>query len=69
MSDLGEKPLVVDQVIVICKGCKGERLYYPKPNLIGAAAVKQWLDTKPTRCICGAGTCDVKLRLKQDPPL
>jgi hypothetical protein len=65
-GELGEKDkLRVDQVVLIYKGCQGERLYYPKPVLVGALMVKQWIDTKATRCVCGAETCDVKLRLEK----
>ena len=60
--------LRVDQITLICKGCKGERLYYPKPVLVGAAAIKEWLDTKPGSCCCGADKCDAKLRLEKGSP-
>jgi hypothetical protein len=59
-------PIRVDQVILICQGCKAERLFYPKPILVGAAAIKAWLDAKPTRCQCGATHCDAKMRLVKD---
>lgn len=66
MSDASDQErLRIDQVILICKGCKGERLYYPNPVLVGALAVKEWLDTKASRCMCGADKCDAKLRIEK----
>ncbi len=62
-----DAPIEVDQIVLICNGCKGERLFYPNPPLVGAAAVDVWLKTKTTRCCCGAATCDARLRLKAAP--
>jgi hypothetical protein len=60
-----QKRLVVDQITVICNGCKTERLFYPDRPLVGAEELIDWMKTKATACSCGAGTCDVKARLKE----
>lgn len=61
---VAEQRIIVDHVIVVCKGCRGERTYYPDANLTGAQALIAWIDTKLTPCACGAETCDVKAHLK-----
>ncbi len=56
--------IVVDHLILVCKGCRQERTIYPDVPLIGAQEVIEWIKTKPTRCLCGATHCDVKLHIK-----
>lgn len=56
--------IVVDHVILICKGCRQERTIYPDIPLVGAEQLIEWMKTKATRCACGATHCDVKAHLK-----
>ena len=56
----------IDKIVLVCKGCQGERLYYPNPVLTSAEAAKAWLDTVPGRCCCGAETCNAKLHLMKE---
>jgi hypothetical protein len=55
--------IVVDHLILICKGCFQERTIYPDVPFIGAAECAEWLKTKPSRCICGATHCDVRMHI------
>lgn len=57
--------IAIDQIILICNGCKGERLFYPNPLLDDIEKIKEWLNKKPTRCICGTEKCDAKMRIKK----
>lgn len=65
MSDEEKRvvPLVVDYVILVCNGCRGQRRLDCDPFLVGAEALIAWMKTKPTACPCGAPTCDVKAHL------
>lgn len=56
--------LVVDEITLICSGCRSERVVELPEPLRGSAAVIHWLETGPTPCGCGAKTCDVKCRLR-----
>jgi len=60
------EPIEIDHIIVVCKGCKGERTFFPDRPLRGAKELIEWLDSKPTRCGCGATHCDVKAHLKSN---
>lgn len=63
-ADLGKRPFIVDEIILICKGCQGERRFPQNPHLRSAEEVIQWLQTKAEQCPnCNATTCDAKLRL------
>lgn len=64
MTEPIEEPVVVDHIIVVCKGCGGERTVYPDRPIRGAAELVDWIKTKPTACPCGALTCDLKCHLK-----
>jgi hypothetical protein len=63
MSDGQSPPIEIDYIIIVCKGCRGERTIYDVP-LHGAQELIEWLKTKPTRCGCGADTCDIKAHVK-----
>ena len=54
----------IDHIILVCKGCRGERTIYPDRPLYGADELIEWMKTKPTACGCGATHCDVKAHLK-----
>jgi hypothetical protein len=64
----GAKPqrLIIDHIIIVCKGCHRERTVYPDRTLIGAEAFIQWtkIDLGNHRCPCGATHCDIKAHLK-----
>jgi hypothetical protein len=60
-----EKRLVVDQITLICNGCKAERVFYPDRAIVGAEELDAWMKTEVTACACGAPSCDVKCRLKE----
>jgi hypothetical protein len=63
---MGEKPMEIDQITLICNGCRSERVFYPDVPIVGAEQLIQWIKTKPTPCSCGARTCDAKCRLKEE---
>lgn len=57
--------MVVDHIIVKCKGCGGERTFYPDANLIGAEGLLEWMKTKiPEGCDCGSRVADIKAHVK-----
>lgn len=56
----------IDQITLVCTSCKCERLYYPNPPLTSALAFDTWIKTKATRFVCGAETCNAKLRLANE---
>lgn len=58
----------IDHVILVCKGCGGERRIDLDKPLTTAEEVKRWIDTRPTPCGCGASHCDVKLHLASELP-
>ena len=60
----------VDYIIIVCKGCKRERTAHPDKPLTSAQEVKDWIDNHlpAFACICGAKTCDLKLRLAKEGP-
>ena len=55
------KPFIVDEITLICNGCRGERVFPLAERIRSAEALITW--TKATACPCGAATCDVKARL------
>jgi hypothetical protein len=57
------KPFIVDEITLICKGCQGERVFPLAERIRSAKALITWMKTKATACPCGAATCDVKARL------
>lgn len=58
------KPIVIDHIIIVCKGCRQERTVYPDAPLRGAEALANWMQTRLTPCTCGAATCDIKAHLQ-----
>lgn len=58
------QPLIVDHVIIICKGCSRERTVWPDAPLVGAQQVRQFVDAGIPPCGCGARYCDLKLHVK-----
>lgn len=62
---MSDTPIEIDHVIIVCKGCKGERTVHPDRPLRGAAEVIEWIKTKPTACACGATHCDLKMHHKE----
>lgn len=65
--DKSNAPIEIDHIILVCKGCRGERTIYPDVPLRGAEQLIAWMKTKPTRCACGATHCNVKAHLKDVP--
>ena len=64
MSELGERPFVVDHVIVVCKGCGSERRFNHDPPLRSAQEFVAWHRSGAVeRCGCGAPTADMKLHI------
>lgn len=61
--------LIIDHIIIICKGCKRERTVWPDAPLVGAAQIKKFVDTGIPPCGCGAKLCDLKMHVKGDPDL
>jgi hypothetical protein len=61
--------LEFDQIILVCKGCGGERSFYPDVALKGANELIEWMKTKAYACPCGATHCDVKAHMKGNPCL
>jgi len=55
--------IVIDEVIVICKGCSGERTVRPPKPLVGADEVHRWIQQGVPPCACGATHCDLKMHL------
>jgi hypothetical protein len=55
--------IVVDHLIVVCKGCRIERTIYPDVPLVGSDALISWMSNIEP-CSCGAKTCDVKAHLQ-----
>lgn len=63
-SEAGNRPFIVDQVALICKGCRAERAFDLDPHFRSAEEVIGWLKTVPTPCPnCDSRMCDAKLRL------
>lgn len=60
------QPLIVDHVIIICKGCKRERIVWPDAPLVGAAQIKQFTDAGIAPCGCGAMKLHIKEEAKPD---
>ena len=68
--------MTVPDLMMICKGCGGERMVYFDPPLVGAPELIEWLEGRtppdrhpgPTPCRCGAKTCDVRIRMPLEPP-
>lgn len=56
--------LEIDHILVVCNGCHGVRKFVPDAPLIGADALIEWMKTQPTKCSCGALTCDIKAHMK-----
>lgn len=68
MTDAGspetaQGSVVIDEIIVVCKGCRGERRMKPKEPLVGAKAVIAWIEQGVPPCTCGATHCDIKLHM------
>jgi hypothetical protein len=36
VTDQIDRPIVIDHIIAVCKGCAAERTFYPDANLKGA---------------------------------
>lgn len=68
---MSDKPIEIDWIVLICNGCGAKRYFTPRPHLVGAQALIEWMQTKPTPCECGARTCDVKAKahVVGDPPV
>jgi hypothetical protein len=58
----------IDYLTLVCKGCGGERTFYPDRPLYGADELIEWMQTKATPCGCGATHCDVKAHIKGEAP-
>lgn len=65
---MGE-PIEIDHLILVCLGCRGERIIYPDVPLRGAQELIAWIKTKPTRCPCGATHADIKAHVKNPDAL
>ncbi len=63
MVDVGQKPLIIDYIILVCNGCRSERRFNLDPHLRTAEAIDTWLKSEPTPCGCGAKTCDARLHI------
>lgn len=66
MADPDVRPVVIDEVTLICQGCRGERKFRLVPHLHGAEEVHQWLRKNATRCPtpgCLAAACDAKMHM------
>ena len=59
--------LIIDHVIVVCKGCHSERTIWPDAPIIGAEQIRKFIDSGIPPCGCGATHCDLKLHLKGVP--
>ena len=64
MSDIADRPFVVDEVIAVCNGCRGERRFPIDPPFRTAEAFITWQKGGTiTPCSCGYPTADLKLHL------
>lgn len=61
---MSDARIIVDYAIAVCKGCKGERKFYPDAPLVGADAIAAFLQAGVAPCPCGASHCDMKLHVK-----
>lgn len=64
-------PFIVDHVVIVCKGCAGERTVWFDTPLTSAEQLITFMTTKLTACPCDARLCDVKAYIKgadEDPP-
>jgi hypothetical protein len=64
-----QEPVEFDHVVLVCNGCRSERTIYPDRPIRGAQELIEWMKTKPTKCSCGALTCDVKAHVKNPASL
>jgi hypothetical protein len=64
---MSDSTLEFDHIILVCKGCKGERTFYPDRPLRGASELIAWMNTKMVPCGCGATHGDVKAHMKGAP--
>lgn len=62
-DNLKDKPFIVDEITLVCNGCRDERVFSLKERIRSAEELITWMKTKATACPCGAATCDVKARL------
>ncbi len=63
--DFEKDPFLIDQITLICDGCKGERVFELPARLASAAELIAWMQANATRCQCDAAeTCAVKCRMK-----
>ena len=58
--------IVIDAIVIVCKGCGRTADYRPDAPLVGAAQLKEWLDSNLVRCVCDAPKCDVHCHLADD---
>jgi hypothetical protein len=56
-------PFVIDQILVLCKGCQSERLINLKTPIRSADALIQWSKTDLPGCECGATHCDLRCHI------
>lgn len=62
-------PIVVDFVVVVCRGCARESTVYPDRPLRGAQEIIDWIEGKDggglaaQGCSCGASHCDLKMHV------
>jgi hypothetical protein len=64
---IGQKPFLVDEITLVCNGCRSERVFTLDKVMEKAEEVIEWLKTRATRCpYCPAATCDAKLRIKEE---
>lgn len=59
---------IVDHIVVVCKGCRGERVLWPDKPLQGAREFIAWVNDSANLapCPCGAPLCDLKAHLLSD---
>ena len=57
------EPFLIDQVTLICNGCRGERVFELEKRIESAYELITWMNIYPTACSCGAATCDIKCRM------
>jgi hypothetical protein len=55
--------VIIDEITVICSGCRGERTVKLAEPLVGAQAVHEWVQQGIPPCQCGATHCDIKMRM------
>lgn len=64
---IGERPFVINLIVIVCNGCQSERKILIDPPFRGAEEFIAWEKKKLVpRCDCGFPTADYKLYIADE---